>query len=59
VLAQALGFAAAQRATALALEPGSAPTHFQLALVPHSLGRTTEAEVHYREAVRLDPSLGR
>jgi protein O-GlcNAc transferase len=38
---------------ALALEPELADTHMGLALALHSAGRESEAEAHYREAMRL------
>ena len=44
---------------ALRERPDFAAAHHQLALVLREIGRDAEAERHYREAIRLDSSLGR
>ncbi|HEX2852856.1 MAG TPA: tetratricopeptide repeat protein [Opitutaceae bacterium] len=51
--------AVAELKTVLAMEPRSARAHYQLALVLHQLGRIAESDSHYREAIRLDPSVAR
>jgi tetratricopeptide (TPR) repeat protein len=43
----------------LVIAPRSAAAHHQLALILRELGRREEADAHYREAIRLDPSVGR
>jgi tetratricopeptide (TPR) repeat protein len=42
----------------LALNPNLAEAHLNAALVLRQLGRLEEANSHYREGLRLKPSLG-
>ncbi|MGC4075407.1 MAG: tetratricopeptide repeat protein [Nibricoccus sp.] len=49
----------AQLESVLCVRPDFAAAHQQLALVLRELGRTAEADRHYREAIRLDPAIAR